>query len=127
MYFGASWCPPCMRIVGAMPQIITEDLPESVQVLVKADMDLAAPIFECFDVQTIPTFVVLDNQILLKHNAMACAASEGGEQMDSTQLEVMMRKAFAEAEIGRIQNSQRPLVKMFVEKHCTTLSFDEDF
>ncbi|CCW68822.1 unnamed protein product [Phytomonas sp. Hart1] len=126
LYFGASWCPPCMRIVGAMPQIITEDMPESMHVFLKADMDLATPIYEFFGVQTIPTFIVLDNKIMLDHHVEATANS-GAEPMDSTQIEVIVQKAFTKAELGRIQNSQRSLVKLFLEKHCTTLSFVEDF
>lgn len=113
VYLGASWCPPCMRIVGVMPQMLTEDMPKNVLCFVKADMDLAKPVYDFFKVEVIPTFVVLDNDVLARCAPTAPVAT--------------MMETLEKAELGRLQNSQRPLVSMFFEKHCKSLAFDEDF
>ncbi|CAJ1035922.1 hypothetical protein Q4I32_007263 [Leishmania shawi] len=133
LYLGASWCPPCMRFVREMPQLMREDLPPSVVCTLKADMDLAKPIYDYFKVEIIPTFVVLDNEVLMKcyervqcqrSSAASCNNSGGASQSDYARA---IQEAFSKAELGRLQNSNRRLVSTFISKHSQSLSFDEDF
>ncbi|KPI84293.1 hypothetical protein ABL78_6660 [Leptomonas seymouri] len=132
LYLGASWCPPCMRFVREMPQFIREDIPSSVVCTVKADMDLAKPIYDYFKVEIIPTFLVLDNEVLMKcydtlqQRGAAEACSTGGATSQTDYLR-SIQDAFSKAELARLQNSNRQLVSTFVSKHSQTLSFDEDF
>jgi thiol-disulfide isomerase/thioredoxin len=134
LYLGASWCPPCMRFVHEMPQFIRDDLPSSVVCTVKADMDLAKPIYDFFKVEIIPTFVVLDNEVLMRCNdnlqqrgiKVAEASPTGGATSQSEYLR-SLQDAFSKAELARLQNSNRQLVSTFVSQHSQTLSFDEDF
>ncbi|KPA85897.1 hypothetical protein ABB37_00211 [Leptomonas pyrrhocoris] len=132
LYCGASWCPPCMRFVHEMPHFIREDLPSSVVCTVKADMDLAKPIYDFFKVQIIPTFLVLDNEVLmrcydnLQQRGVAEAGSTGVATSQSDYLH-SIQNAFSKAELARLQNSNRQLVSTFVSKHSQKLSFDEDF
>ncbi|KAL7702423.1 Thioredoxin [Lotmaria passim] len=136
LYLGASWCPPCMRFVHEMPQFMREDLPSSVVCTVKADMDLAKPIYDFFKVEIIPTFIVLDNEVLMKcyyslPQPQQRGTIEGGSGSAGTTVPTeclrSIQDAFAEAELARLQNSNRQLVSTFVSKHSQTLSFDEDF
>ncbi|RNF06941.1 hypothetical protein TraAM80_03771 [Trypanosoma rangeli] len=123
IYFGASWCPPCMRIVGALPAMMKEDFPSNLTCVVKADMDLATPLFEFFGVAIIPTFVILDNDVLR-------AAGDLEALRDATISEEALSQfseALRRSELGRIQNSQRMLVRIFIESHTGALKFDEDF
>ncbi|CAJ1992852.1 Thioredoxin [Leishmania donovani] len=133
LYLGASWCPPCMRFVREMPQLMREDLPSSVVCTLKADMDLAKPIYDYFKVEIIPTFVVLDNEVLMKcyetvrrqqSSAAGCSGGGGASQSDYARA---IQEAFSKAELGRLQNSNRQLVSTFISKHSQALSFDEDF
>lgn len=132
LYLGASWCPPCMRFVHEMPQFMREDLPSSVVCTVKADMDLAKPIYDYFKVEIIPTFVVLDNEVLMKcydtlqQHGLAESSPPSGAASQSEYLR-SIQDAFSRAELARLQNSNRQLVSTFVSKHSQTLSFDEDF
>lgn len=196
MYLGASWCPPCMRIVGDMPGLIRDNFvldkvtaqrlnaavlaatagPEdadsakdhsnanhshhhsaapmgflstaaneskALDVFVKADMDLAKPIFDLLKVVVIPTFIVFDNAKLFElerrmlrertaalttTSATATANNTTASELFSVQgYEQAMGAAFVAGELGRLQNSQRHLINVFIEKHCTALSFDEYF
>ncbi|ESL09117.1 hypothetical protein TRSC58_03170 [Trypanosoma rangeli SC58] len=123
IYFGASWCPPCMRIVGALPAMMKEDFPSNLTCVVKADMDLATPLFEFFGVEIIPTFVIFDNDVLR-------AAGDLKALRDATISEEAMSQfseALRRSELGRVQNSQRMLVRIFIESHTGALKFDEDF
>ncbi|KAF5220543.1 hypothetical protein ECC02_006392 [Trypanosoma cruzi] len=123
IYFGASWCPPCMRIVHALPTMMKEDFPSNLTCSVKADMDLATPLFEFFGVEIIPTFVIFDNESLRTAgdwNALrSCSISEEA----LSQIYEGLRRS----ELGRIQNSQRVTVRTFIESHSGMLKFDEDF
>ncbi|RNE99691.1 uncharacterized protein Tco025E_08952 [Trypanosoma conorhini] len=124
IYFGASWCPPCMRIVNALPAMMKEDFPSNLTCAVKADMDLATPLFEFFGVEIIPTFLILDNDVLRTAGgweALRGPASTSEEAL--SQLSEGLRRA----ELGRVQNSQRMLVRMFIESHTCGLKFDDDF
>lgn len=127
LYMGASWCPPCMRVVHAMPDMVRQDFPRSVHAFVKADMDLAKPIFDFFQVEIIPTFIILDNDVMWEtYNQWQSLRSAPSSQTllsSGHRLQEGLRRA----EVARLQNSQRTLVSMFVEKNCTSLSFDEDF
>lgn len=132
LYLGASWCPPCMRFVREMPRFIREDLPSSVVCTLKADMDLAKPIYDYFKVEIIPTFVVLDNEVLMKcyetvQRQQSSAASSGGGGASQSDYARAIQEAFSKAELGRLQNSNRQLVSTFISKHSQALSFDEDF
>lgn len=121
IYLGASWCPPCMRFVNQMPELMEERLPRTVTSTVKADMDLAKPIFDFFGVEVIPTFIVLDNATLKSTSpTFAHGGGAGGEE--ASILAVMRR-----AELGRIQNSNMLTVSTFIEKHCCPLDLDCDF
>ncbi|GET92554.1 hypothetical protein, conserved [Leishmania tarentolae] len=130
LYLGASWCPPCMRFVHEMPQLMREDLPSSVVCTLKADMDLAKPIYDYFKVEIIPTFVILDNEVLMEcyetvqRQQSAAATGGGASQLDYIRT---IQEAFSRAERGRLQNSNRHLVSTFISKHSQALSFDEDF
>ncbi|KAG5491917.1 hypothetical protein GH5_00808 [Leishmania sp. Ghana 2012 LV757] len=133
LYLGASWCPPCMRFVREMPQLMREDLPPSVVCTLKADMDLAKPIYDYFKVEIIPTFVVLDNEVLMRchervqrqqSSVTGCSGGGGASQSDFARA---ILEAFSKAELGRLQNSNRQLVSTFISKHSQSLRFDEDF
>ncbi|CAD2214645.1 hypothetical protein AGDE_13360 [Angomonas deanei] len=119
IYLGASWCPPCMNIVQHLPIMMKEDIPDNVQCMVKADMDLATPVFQFFGVEVIPVFMVLDNAVLFPDKQSLEAAEE-------VPLETVMKR-IRSAEKERKQNSQRLDISKFIEKNCTGLRFDEDF
>lgn len=132
LYLGASWCPPCMRFVREMPQLMREDLPSSVVCTLKADMDLAKPIYDYFKVEIIPTFVLLDNEVLMKcyetvRRQQSSAASCSGGGASQSDYARAIQEAFSTAELGRLQNSNRQLVSTFISKHSQALRFDEDF
>ncbi|KAG5490919.1 hypothetical protein JIQ42_00804 [Leishmania sp. Namibia] len=132
LYLGASWCPPCMRFVREMPLLMREDLPPSVVCTLKADMDLAKPIYDYFKVEIIPTFVVLDNEVLMRcqervrrqQSSVTGCSGGGASQSDFARA---IQEAFSKAELGRLQNSNRQLVSTFISKHSQSLRFDEDF
>ncbi|EKF32324.1 hypothetical protein MOQ_003829 [Trypanosoma cruzi marinkellei] len=123
IYFGASWCPPCMRIVHALPTMMKEDFPCNMTCSVKADMDLATPLFEFFGVEIIPTFVIFDNEKL------RTAGDWNALRNGSISEEVLSQfyEGLRRSELGRIQNSQRVTVRSFIESHSGMLKFDEDF
>lgn len=126
LYLGASWCPPCMRFVQEAPQLLQSDLPSTVVCMLKADMDLAKPIYDFLGVEVIPTFVVMDNDVLLRCEA-ALNAGDDASKTDAAEQLKAMQAALTAAELGRLQNSNRRTVTTFVEKHALRLSFDEDF
>jgi hypothetical protein len=125
LYLGASWCPPCINILQALPRLLADgQRPKALHVCLKADMDLAQPVYDLFAVEIIPTFIILDNSKLLGVDGACCltqpAAAADGEG----------QRALKEgAVVGRIQNSQEATVEAFLQKHCGTLSFtlEEDF
>lgn len=123
IYFGASWCPPCMRIVNALPAMLQSDFPESLTCLVKADMDLATPLFEFFGVEIIPTFIIFDNEVLRDAGDWDALFSSPFSESSLRQLCEGLRRG----ELGRIQDSQRLTVRRFVESHSGALRFDDDF
>ena len=120
LYFGASWCPPCMNILKALPSLLAVgQRPSSIKTCIKLDMDLAQPVFDLFAVETIPTFIVLDNNKLANPSGGLKFAADNGSSA--------LREG---AVCGRIQNSQSATVEAFLQKTCGTLSFtldDEDF
>lgn len=123
VYFGASWCPPCMRIVNALPAMMKEDFPPNLTCAVKADMDLATPLFEFFGVEIIPTFIIFDNDILRDAGDWDALRGSSVSEAALQRLHAGLRRS----ELGRIQNSQRLLVRTFIESHSGALRFDEDF
>lgn len=174
VYFGASWCPPCMRIVSEMPLLIKENfsIPDDVMsqlsfasaakaatgalspssqggsmaksndsndgkalhVFVKADMDLAKPLFDLFGVNVIPVFLLLDNtklfeleRRLLTERQEAAAKGRLPHAVSESEEEKVIGDALLRSELGRLQNSHRDMINVFIEKHCTSLRFDEDF
>ncbi|KEG05882.1 hypothetical protein DQ04_17611000 [Trypanosoma grayi] len=124
IYFGASWCPPCMRIVGVLPAMLKEDFPSNVTCCVKADMDLAMPLYDFFDVKIIPTFIMFDNDVL--RQAGNWDALRSGKPLAEATLQ-QLKEGLRRSELGRIQNSQRLIVRSFIEKHSAGLKFDDDF
>ena len=137
LYFGASWCPPCMNILKALPKLLADkERPPSIHLCVKADMDLAQPLFDVFAVETIPTFIVLDNAQLCEEDGRYCltelckeTATADADGTPGAAEKKMVRRLKAAAVVGRIQNSQEATIEAFLQKHCGTLSFtlDEDF
>lgn len=119
MWMSAAWCPPCLRILDALPAMIP-GLPQSIVAFFKADMDLTQPIFDAFHVEIIPTFVILDNAKILPDGILPSAVS------DEEAAKILLG-----ARVDSLQNSQQATVMTFIEKHCARLSFgldgDEDF
>lgn len=123
MWMSAAWCPPCLRILSALPPMIPQ-MPKSVKSMVKADMDLTQPIFDAFGVSIIPTFVILDNKKLIDGcKSTTSALSDNDEDA--------AKEVLVHAKVDSLQNSQQGIVMTFIEKHCATLSFglsnDDDF
>jgi len=103
LYFGASWCPPCKKILQQLPSVL-RDRPSFVTACGKCDMDLAPSLCELFDVKIIPTFVLL--------NIGQVNSGSTDEQMN-------------EAVVGKIQSSDSNVVAAFIEKHCARLAVAE--
>ncbi|CUG92912.1 thioredoxin-like protein, putative [Bodo saltans] len=126
MWMSAAWCPPCLRILHALPAMLPQ-LPPSVKGMVKADMDLTQPIFDAFGVSIIPTFVILDNKKILS----AVQDNNNTHNSSNDLEEVAAKDILVAARVDSLQNSQQGIVMTFIEKHCATLSFDlgndEDF
>jgi thiol-disulfide isomerase/thioredoxin len=144
-YSGAVWCPPCCRImpqVGSMLRELNATLgPKDVVVeVVKADRDTSGTIDLVYNVELIPTF-----QVFRAADAAAAKASsvdavvavpaiapeikteddaEAAAEWEATL--TAARKAVVQP-FGQLQNSQRPNVAAFLERHCVPLTFDDDF
>nr|CCC93568.1 conserved hypothetical protein [Trypanosoma congolense IL3000] len=120
LYLGASWCPPCMRILKHLPAMVREDFCNNLM-CVKADMDLAGPIFSFFGVEIIPTFIVLNNDVLRGEECLSEFLRDGVEcrQHCMEVLHSVLRKS----EVSRIQESQVSKVRMFVERAVVPLRF----
>ena len=118
VYFGASWCPPCLRILKELPFMLTglqpshapHHLPSGdahlddastfppagvIGGLLKADYDTSFEVLQAFGVERIPTFLVLD-------------ASKVASTSTDRIAEVKM------AAVGMLQNSKREEVVAFV-------------
>ncbi|KAG8342730.1 putative Thioredoxin [Trypanosoma vivax] len=128
VYFGASWCPPCMRAVASLPDMIKSDFPESIECMVKADMDFATPIFKFFEVEIIPVFMILNNNVLRVADGWSEVLNDYN-QVDRTKGVAMaaLSDVLLRSEVGRIQNSSRASVRAFIDKLTKKLSFDADF
>lgn len=122
MWMSAAWCPPCLRILAALPELIPS-APSSIALWVKADMDLSQPIFDAFGVEIIPTFVILSHKKLLE------AASQQTSSLSDSSANLAER--LTAAKVDALQNSQHATVAAFLEKHCAVLTGfgdgDEDF
>jgi thiol-disulfide isomerase/thioredoxin len=146
VYSGATWCPPCCRIMPLVPTLVGElhaDLrTKGVHVTyVKADRDASSAIDAVYDVKLIPTFQVFKAaDVTAAHCADAAITAlpvlnpladhaEGDD--DNTGGEWAAKLAAAKAAalqpLAALQNSQHALVKAFLERHTAPLSFDEDF
>lgn len=98
---------------------------KNVHVTIKADFDLAQAIYKCLDVSIIPTFIIFNNRRLVEawrnlHSALQTTSW-------NEECEVLCEELLRKAEIGRLQNSQLSTIITFIEKHCTVLTFDDDF
>lgn len=124
VYFGASWCPPCLRILKELPYMVTglapsalplptEDVPgahlhatdvttfpsaDVVGSLLKADYDTSSEVLELFGVERIPTFLVIDGTKLRRGVVAQGTLSEGLKL----------------AAVGMLQNSSRDSVAAFI-------------
>ena len=101
VWYSASWCPPCMRVLSNLQSLI-ERFPATVVQMLKADKDFTQPMYDEFQVEKIPTFQIFKN-----------GASHPLAPIDT------------------LQNSQTPNILTFIEKHCAALQFglndDDDF
>ncbi|EAN77817.1 Thioredoxin, putative [Trypanosoma equiperdum] len=125
IYMGASWCPPCMRVVASLPTMMKEGFPHSFACVVKADMDFAEPLYKFFGVEIIPTFILLNNDVLKGAGDWSAFLKGSGKCM-GTCLE-QLREGLRRSKMGQIQNSKVPLIQSFIDNHTKGLSFDEEF
>lgn len=109
VYYGASWCPPCMRILQHLPEMLPQ-LPKTVSQFLKADKDTCQPLFDLVGVQIIPTFQVIRN---------TAAGFSSGTVPAGWKPDV----------VDSLQSSNPVSVSSFIERHCAVLTFsmDDDF
>jgi thiol-disulfide isomerase/thioredoxin len=105
VWYSASWCPPCNRVLENL-HYIRSHLPKGIVQLVKADKDHTQKLYDHFQVKLIPTFQVF-------HNGADKAIGN------------------AMIPIGTLQNSNTELILQFLDRSCAPLKFglsqEDDF
>lgn len=113
VYFGASWCPPCMRVLPQLPALRDRLDAAGLRVwMVKADRDIAESLHRRFNVVKIPTFHVFRNPASPLSPSPAAAAGhsaeeEGGDESQS-----------GTESVGGIQNSNPDVLYEFIANLC---------
>jgi thiol-disulfide isomerase/thioredoxin len=145
-YSGATWCPPCCRI---MPHVATliRDLSSAqssngIHVnVVKLDRDAVGAVDALYDVKLIPTFQIFtvadvtremcDQPAMINFPGAIPPSVEEGDTTSAAALEwqalLDRMRLIVLKPLAALQNSQVPTVKAFFERHCASLTFDDDF
>jgi thiol-disulfide isomerase/thioredoxin len=142
-YSGAVWCPPCCRIMPQVPAMVRElcdDLASKGIVVetLKADRDTSGTVDLVYEVKLIPTFQVFrasdaaaafvsGDAALTSLPAVAPEPSADDDGAASAwDGRITAARAVAVKPLAQLQNSQRPNVMAFLERHCAPLTFDDD-
>lgn len=146
VYSGATWCPPCCRVMPAVPTMIralaADMKSKGIHIaFAKADRDASSSIDAVYDVKLIPTFQIFSaNEVTSAHctdaaimglpvrNPLADCEEGDADPTDGVWGEQLAAaQAVALKPIAALQNSQVALVQAFLERHTTPLAFDDEF
>lgn len=62
LYFTATWCGPCKRVLPIIEQLSTDEMYKNIE-FCKIDIDLCDQLTNSYGITSVPTFILVDGEI----------------------------------------------------------------